>query len=83
MKSLNHLHGLSIAVAILLSISACDQNANQKTLGGSQDTSNINRAGGPPISDTATLNKNARDSAATPAGDSTSKGNAAPSGHNN
>ena len=65
---------------ITLLFSACDQNANHKTIGSTQDTNNVNRAGGPPIRDTPTINKDRRDSAAMRGNPKTAKGNADPSG---
>lgn len=59
-------------------LAACGQN-NSKSIGNSQDTTSVNKAGGPPIRDTATINKDRRDSALMPA-ESTAKGNADPSG---
>jgi hypothetical protein len=69
---------LNIALAAVLCITAC-QNNTHKSIGNSQDTTSVNRAGGPPIRDTATINKDRKDSAAMPK--STAKGNADPSGH--
>ena len=70
----------SILILAFLFVS-CDSNSDSKTLGNSQDTTSINKGGGPPIQDTASINKNQRDSANTPTGDSTNKGNADPTGH--
>jgi uncharacterized lipoprotein YajG len=70
-------------VAIALLFASCESNSSSKTLGNSQDTTSVTQGGDPPIQDTATINKNQRDSANTPAGDSTNKGNADPTGHVN
>ena len=64
------------AFAALLSLAACNQNANHKTIGNTSDT--LGKAGGPPIRDTATINKDRLDS--TKPGKSSAKGNADPSG---
>lgn len=66
------------AFAALLSFAACDQNATHKTIGNTSDTESVNKAGGPPIRDTATINQDRRDSAKQ--GKSSAKGNADPSG---
>jgi hypothetical protein len=68
-------------IFLTIFFASCDSNSNSKTLGNSQDTTSVTKGGGPPIQDTATINKNQRDSANTPASDSTSKGNADPTGH--
>ena len=64
----------------------CDNSRKRATVGGSTDTSNVNRAGGPPIADTSTIaareKNNAdsfkKDTPKKPTGPS--KGNADPSG---
>ena len=68
-----------IGLAGILFLAACGPNRNNATIGNSQDTTSINKAGGPAIRDTATIDKDRRDSAKVPAG-STAKGNADPSG---
>jgi len=73
---------LIIAVALLLYVSTgCNPADRNRKIGGSTDSSSVNRGGGPSISDTSTIN-NARkqhlqDSLS---GDTTSKGNVPPSG---
>lgn len=67
--------------SLLLIMESCNEHDSQKKIGGSQDTSSVNKGGGPAIRDTATINKDHQDSAKRPASDSTSKGNADPSGH--
>lgn len=81
MKRVKKLYGLLMTFSLPLLIASCDQRDSQKKIGGSQDTSSVHKAGGPAIRDTATINKDRRDSALRPASDSTSKGNADPSGH--
>lgn len=71
---------LNTALAAVLCITACRNNTH-KTIGNSQDTTSVNRAGGPPIRDTATINKDRKDSANLPAKNNAAKGNADPSGH--
>ncbi|SDE96384.1 hypothetical protein SAMN05216464_11196 [Mucilaginibacter pineti] len=66
---------------LLLFCNACNSGDSHKTIGNSQDTTRVDRAGGPPIRDTATINKDRRDSAKITSDDSTSKGNVDPSGH--
>jgi hypothetical protein len=67
-------------IVMMISFSACDPNASKKTLGNTQDTTSVTKGGGPPIRDTATINKDRRDSARRPAKANTAKGNADPSG---
>jgi hypothetical protein len=83
MKSPKYIYRYLMIFTLGLCLSACRQSDNQKTLGNSNDTSNVNREGGPPIRDTATINKDRADSARMPASDSMSKGNADPTGHVN
>jgi hypothetical protein len=73
---------LSVAIGLLLAtLISCDPKASKKTIGNSRDTTSVNKGGGPPIRDTATISKDRRDSAKVPAKKNTSKGNADPSGH--
>jgi hypothetical protein len=68
-----------LIAAILVSIFSC--NSNHKTLNNSQDTTSVNKAGGPPIADTATIaaqRKAAKDSGKA---DTTARGNVSPTGH--
>jgi hypothetical protein len=76
MKKFNRL--IWPLLVLILFTAACDTDTSKKTLG---DTSSVNSAGGPPIRDTATINKDRRDSAKIPAADSTAKGNVDPTGH--
>jgi hypothetical protein len=71
----------SIALLSIVLLASCGQNSDKKTISNSQDTTSVNRAGGPPIRNTATINKDRRDSAKLPARNSGAKGNADPSGH--
>jgi hypothetical protein len=80
MKRVRKLYGLVMTFSLPLLMASCNERDSQKKIGGSQDTSSVNKAGGPAIRDTATINKDRRDSAKRPASDSTSKGNADPSG---
>jgi uncharacterized lipoprotein YehR (DUF1307 family) len=80
MKLVKKLYGLLMTFSLSLLIASCDPRDSQKKIGGSQDTSSVNKAGGPAIRDTATINKDRQDSAKRQAGDSTSKGNVDPSG---
>jgi hypothetical protein len=81
MAKTSKIYGLAAALLLPFALSSCDSNASHKTLGNSQDTTSVNRGGGPAIQDTATISKNRRDSAKMPAKDSMKKGNADPSGH--
>ncbi|HEX8020229.1 hypothetical protein [Mucilaginibacter sp.] len=81
MKRVKKLYGLVMTFSLPIIMASCNERDSQRKIGGSQDTSSVNRAGGPAIRDTATINKDRRDSARRPAGDSISKGNADPSGH--
>lgn len=81
---MEHLYRKSMrkiaVIGIALLIGSCGQNAGRKTIGGTQDTQSVNKAGGPPVRDTATINKDRRDSARLPKRPNTSKGNVDPSG---
>lgn len=73
---------LIIALALILYVlTGCNPNDRNKTIGGSKDTSSVNRGGGPPVTDTATLDQvrkqRMKDSLN---GDTTSRGNVDPSG---
>ncbi|MDN3583456.1 hypothetical protein [Mucilaginibacter flavus] len=57
---------------------SCDESRNKATLGGTRDTTSVNKAGGPPISDTAAISRNRRDSAGRK--NNLANGNADPSG---
>lgn len=81
MNRVKKLYGLVMTFSLPLFMASCHEADSQKKLGGSQDTSSVNRGGGPAIRDTATINKDRRDSAKMTAGDSAAKGNANPSGH--
>jgi hypothetical protein len=70
---------LSGLLSILL-LAACDQNRNKATLNNSVDTNSVTKAGGPPIRDTATINKDRRDSAKMKTKNPSARGNADPSG---
>jgi hypothetical protein len=72
--------GLALLLFILCCV-ACNLGDAHKTVGNTKDTTGVNKAGGPPIRDTATISQDRRDSARTPVADSTVKGNADPSGH--
>lgn len=74
-KMTKAIMGMSMA---LLFFSSCDPNRNRATTNNSTDTNNVTKAGGPPIRDTATINKDRRDSAKMPK--SKNNGNADPSG---
>ncbi|MEO3407372.1 hypothetical protein AAFN85_25865 [Mucilaginibacter sp. CAU 1740] len=65
---------------LFISVFACNSGDSQKQIGNSQDTTSVNKAGGPAIRDTTTIDKDRKDSAKQPAADSMSKGNADPSG---
>ncbi|MDN3550221.1 hypothetical protein [Mucilaginibacter aquaedulcis] len=73
-------HILALTVFAML-FTACNSGDGQKKLGNSQDTTSVNKAGGPAIRDTSTINKDRQDSAKANKADSVSKGNADPSGH--
>ncbi|WCT14931.1 hypothetical protein [Mucilaginibacter jinjuensis] len=78
-KTINN--GSILLLLFILSFSACDSNASQKQIGNSQDTTSVNKSGGPAIRDTATITKDRRDSANLPAKSNSAKGNADPTGH--
>ncbi|AYL95219.1 hypothetical protein [Mucilaginibacter celer] len=67
--------------ALTTSVFACNSGDSHKQINNSQDTTSVNKAGGPAIRDTTTINKDRHDSAIAPATDSMSKGNADPSVH--
>ena len=69
-----------LSILFILLLTACDQGRNKVTPGNSRDTTSVNKAGGPPIRDTTTIDKDRRDSAKAPARSGTAKGNADPSG---
>jgi hypothetical protein len=77
---INKLLALPVWMLLVFLLASCDQNASKKTIGNSQDTTSVTKGGGPPIRDTATINKERRDSAKLPAKSNTAKGNADPSG---
>jgi hypothetical protein len=58
---------------------ACDSNRNNAKLRNSTDTTSVNKAGGPPIKDTATITQQKKDSL-NGTSDTTANGNAKPSG---
>jgi hypothetical protein len=68
-------------IALWLFVASCNSTDKQKSLGEHGDTSSVTSAGGPPIRDTSTINKDRADSAKIPAADSTAKGNVDPTGH--
>lgn len=64
-----------ILIAVIgILLTACSENASQKSIGNSADTGNYS------LSDTATINKAKRDSVRTKGKDSMTKGNVDPSG---
>jgi 3-deoxy-D-manno-octulosonate 8-phosphate phosphatase KdsC-like HAD superfamily phosphatase len=81
LKNQNNIRCLGCSIAVILGLMACNPNDSHKKIGNSQDTTSVNKGGEPAIRDTATINKDHRDSANRPASDSTSKGNVDPSGH--
>jgi hypothetical protein len=78
MRKVPELIGIPTALSLFAAYSSGD---SYKKLGNSRDTTSVNKAGGPPIRDTATINKDRLDSSKSPATDSMSKGNTDPSGH--
>jgi hypothetical protein len=70
-----------VLTALTMTLAACNSGDSQKKLGNSQDTTSVNKAGGPAIRDTSTINQDRQDSASGLKADSMSKGNADPSGH--
>jgi hypothetical protein len=46
MKHVKKLYGLVMTFSLPLLIASCDQRDSQKKIGGSQDTSSVNKAGG-------------------------------------
>jgi hypothetical protein len=77
-KIVQHILALMV---FAIAFAACNSGDSQKKLGNSQDTTSVNKAGGPAIRDTATINQDRQDSAKGNNTDSISKGNADPSGH--
>jgi hypothetical protein len=81
-KSTQLVAALAFAVILSLNLAGCDH--SNKTLHGTSDTSNVTRAGGPPIMDTASISaaekKATRDSLKKDTG---TKGNADPRGYVN
>lgn len=79
MKTLQLIALISLLAYITTGCNSTDQN---KEVGGSTDSSSVNKAGGPPITDTNTINQvrkqQLQDSVK---GDTTHRGNAAPDGH--
>ncbi|MEZ2334883.1 hypothetical protein [Mucilaginibacter sp. RCC_168] len=81
MKNQMSISYLGFSMAFIVMLAACNPTDSHKKVGNSQDTSSVNKGGGPSIQDTATINKDRRDSTNRPASDSMSKGNVDPSGH--
>jgi hypothetical protein len=78
MKKIIHAAAIGLFITTL---SACDQSRNSATLGGTQDTSNVTagaNAGGVNAADNADTSNNGNKNRGK---DSTSNGNANPSGH--
>jgi len=59
-------------------LSACDNNRNNAKIGNTKDTGSVTKAGGPKITDTATITQMRKDSAK--GGDTSAKGNVKPTG---
>jgi len=79
---MNTLKLSAIAVISIYIISSCNPADRNRKIGGSTDTSNVNRGGGPPISDTSTINQVRKQQRQdTIKGDTNYKGNVNPSGH--
>jgi hypothetical protein len=78
MKSLKFTGAAILSFAI---VTGCNPSDQHKEIGGSTDTTSVNKAGGPAIADTLTITSN-RQHAKTDSlkGDTTGKGNADPSG---
>lgn len=72
---------LGALIALVYLATGCNPSDRNKKIGGSTDTSSVNRGGGPAIADTNTINairkQNRQDSLS---GDTTYKGNASPDG---
>jgi hypothetical protein len=81
MKNQICIRYMGFLMLLAVTFMACNPTDSQKKIGNSQDTTSVNKGGGPTIRDTATINKEHLDSPKRPASDSTSKGNADPSGH--
>ncbi|WPV01456.1 hypothetical protein SNE26_06690 [Mucilaginibacter sp. cycad4] len=73
---------LIIPVALLLYLTTgCNPTDRNRKIGGSTDSSSVNRGGGPSISDTNTINRARKQGLQDSLnGDTTSKGNVPPSG---
>jgi hypothetical protein len=68
-------------LVVITAYYSCNANRNKATLDSTQDTTSVNRAGsGNPIKDTATINKERRDSTSNGI-DTVKNRNANPSGH--
>jgi len=78
--SIKIVAALAFATILSLNLAGCDH--SNKTLNGSQDTTSVNRAGGPPTADTASITnvekQATRDSLKK---DTTAKGNADSKGY--
>lgn len=72
---------IGVLVVLTISIAACKSGDSHKQINNSSDTNSVNKAGGPTIRDTTTINKDRSNSAKGAATDSMNKGNADPSGH--
>ncbi|MGF7040317.1 hypothetical protein [Mucilaginibacter lappiensis] len=81
MKRVKKLYGLVMTFSLPLIMASCNEHDSQKKIGGSQDTTSVTKAGGPPIRDTSTINKDRQDSAKIRPKSGQAKGNADPSGH--
>lgn len=73
---------LTLAAVLIYFASSCNPTDRDKKLGGSTDTSSVNRGGGPAIKDTTTINRERKQQVHDSlSGDTTYKGNVDPSGH--
>jgi hypothetical protein len=70
---------LAIALLFIISIIACDNSRNNAKLRNSTDTTSVNKAGGPAITDTATITQQKKDSL-NHTSDTAANGNVKPSG---
>lgn len=77
-KNTQHIFVLTVFAMLFM---ACNSGDGQKKLGNSQGTTSVNKAGGPAIRDTSTINQDRQNSEKGNKSDSMSKGNAEPSGH--
>lgn len=75
---MNNMIKTFFAVILISGFTAC-KGSGSKSVGNSQDTESVNKAGGPQIADTATISQIKKDSAVRRT-DTTGKGNADPSG---